>query len=85
MPKRIYFNSSYTSAMTADFLQQERYPMLIFFESRKISIENVLEFRCTSTLSNMLKQNIINSNAGSILVSEQLKVFLLSMLPVDGV
>lgn len=85
MPKQISFNYQYTHAMFADFIEQEEYPMLIFFESKEINVKNVLKFRCTSSQSNMMKQNIINSNAGSILISESFKNFLLNVLPVDSI
>ena len=85
MPKRLYYINPYSNAMTADFLQQDQYPMHIFFESKDIVVEEKLEFRCSSSLNNMTKQDFIDSNAGSILISERLKKFLLGVLPVGSV
>lgn len=85
MPKQLCFNYRYTNAMTADFLQQDQYPMHIFFESKDIVVEAVLEFRCSSSLNNMTKQDFIDINTGSVLISERLKKFLLEFIPIDSV
>ncbi len=85
MPKRITISHSYTNAMTAEFMQSEEYPMHTFFESEIVNVNDVLKFKCTSSLNNMMKQDFIDSNAGSVLISERLKGFLLNVLPTNSV
>lgn len=65
--------------MVADF--QSAYPRETFWQSKRLSLDGSLDFSCEASAKKIIGQDIINSNAGSFLVSDRAKRLIDSFVP----
>ena len=78
MIKRIYFRPEYTPSMVAEL--ESPYSRDVFWQSKKLSLDP-LNFSCKCTAQKIYQQDIINSTAGSFLVSERTRAIVDAFVP----